>query len=116
MNHSRKRGPRFRRLAALVVGATVASLAGAVPAAATPAFGGCHLEQYLYFSDANRTVVGSREKVCNGTDMEPLTVIIKRNGATVASGKGIAVYHCVGVGQGTFRLLYTNRELTANCR
>jgi hypothetical protein len=99
--------------ALLAAGATAATVASAVPAAAATPTGGCRLEASLSFSEFARDVVGSREWVC-GNDTQPLTVVLKRNGVLVASGKGIVTYHCVGTDPGRFVLFYVG-ALTAAC-
>jgi hypothetical protein len=93
---------------------SAAPVAGAVPAAAAASLAGCRIEQALSYSNRDRSIYGSRERMCDNGDATPLDVVLKRNGITVASGRGIVIYHCVGTDPGRFVLFYVG-SLTADC-
>lgn len=85
--------------AALGLSAAVAPTVAAAPAA--PA--GCKLRGDISYNEAQHTVVAFRERVCEpGGESTPLKTILSRNGAEVADGVGLAVYHCHGTAVGRF--------------
>lgn len=99
----RRTPTRTRRVAAVVLAfAAALGLSAAVAptgAAAPSAPAGCRPEAGMGHNTAQQTVVATRERVCDGTQLK---TIITRNGKKVAEGVGIAIYHCRGTETGTF--------------
>lgn len=93
---------------ALVVGfvAAAGAVAG-VPAIADVSTSACYINAVMEHQTTTHQVVAIRERVCD-FETVALPVSIQRNGRTVASGLGVAVYKCRGTAVGEFRMNQTS--------